>query len=344
MKVFVLHQKGNKNYLPILVHSLDVKISSGQIFLQKAIEQIKEPIFDIAIKIEEASFLLIPYDFFSIEKEEEYLREAERLSLEHDKKILVFDYSDFDRDINVKNSLIFRTSKYRSTLKENEFIIPIIIEDLGKRYGVTFREKKTKLVVGFAGWAAVSVWQYIKFFIKELPIRFLSVFNECYKVNIKGIFWRIKTNKILKNSSLVTTNFLIRKSYSGHVMTAENNLDVLRKEFINNLINSDYILIIRGDANAATRFYEALSLGRIPLILDTDLIFPFEDIIDYRKFCIFVDFRDVGRIDKIIRKFHDSITNERFIEMQKNAREVYLKHLEVNKFGVTLSNKLASKI
>jgi len=344
MNVFILPVEGNKNYLPILSPNLSVKIKDEQPFLKRAVEQIKNPIFNITPNIEEASFLLIPYDYFYIDQNKDYLKKVQELSIKHNKKVLIFDYSDFDDDINVKNSLIFRTSKYKSKMKENEFIIPLLIEDLGRDRELIFRDKSDKLVIGFAGWAHLSTKQYIKSFIKELPIRFLSIFNKHYRVYIRGVFWRMKTNKILENSNLVSTNFLIRKSYSAHKDTAEKDPLTLREEFIENIINSDYALIVRGDANAATRFYEAISLGRIPLILDTDLVFPFEDIINYKEFCVFVDFTDINRIDQIIRDFHDQITNSQFREMQKKAREVFVEYFRVDIMAKHLINILRKEI
>ena len=46
--------------------------------------------------------------------------------------------------------------------------------------------------------------------------------------------------------------------------------------------------------NASIRLFEAFMMGRIPVIINSDMILPFEDQIDYRKNTVFItDFRDI---------------------------------------------------
>lgn len=48
---------------------------------------------------------------------------------------------------------------------------------------------------------------------------------------------------------------------------------------ITDIQNADFILSVKGDGSFFCRFYEALSLGRIPFFIDTDCILPFENMI-----------------------------------------------------------------
>jgi hypothetical protein len=116
-----------------------------------------------------------------------------------------------------------------------------------------------------------------------------------------------------------------------------------RREFVENLLGSDYALCVKGDANASMRFYEALSVGRIPLFLDTACVLPLEDKINYRDFCVFVDWRDIDRIGDILADFHASLTPERFIAMQKKCREVYETYLRMDAFSGYLAAELQSR-
>jgi len=75
------------------------------------------------------------------------------------------------------------------------------------------------------------------------------------------------------------------------------------------------------------RFYEILSLGRIPLFIDTDCVLPLEDIISYEDFMLRIDYKNIDNICKAVDDFYSKTGDEDFLKMQKNAREVYEKYL-----------------
>lgn len=332
MKVFTPFIKKNKDYLPILSPNFGTKIV-GRMFLRKAVEQLTSPIFDIVPKIEEALFILIPYDFFNIEENKEYLRKVQELSKKYKKKILIFDYSDFDKDINVKNCLIFRTSQYKYKQKENEFIIPPLVEDLGMVTSVLPRKKSKKPVVGFVGWADfLNLKQKIKYQIRIFLVDIQSLWNLNAKVHKQGIYFRRKVIILLERSSLIKTNFILRKSFSAHALTIELETDRARREYIQNIINSDFVLCAKGDGNYSNRFYEVLSLGRIPIMIDTEQILPLEEIIDYDKFVLRIGYKDIKNIENIITNFYKNLSDREFVYMQKKAVEVFKEYLKPSVF------------
>ena len=97
---------------------------------------------------------------------------------------------------------------------------------------------------------------------------------------------------------------------------------------------------MRGDANAATRFYETLSLGRIPVFIDTACVLPLEDIIDYKDFCVFIDYTDINKAPSILADFHKNITPDKFIAMQKQARYIFRHYLRYDVFSEHLARIL----
>ncbi len=153
-----------------------------------------------------------------------------------------------------------------------------------------------------------------------------------YGVFRKGVFLRSKALKALQHSKDVETRFLIRKSYSGNVQTAEKNIEELRREFVDNIETTDYTLCQKGDANQSTRVFEVLSLGRIPLVIDTECVFPLEHLIPYKDFCVFVNYRDTRDCAKALATFHSKVTSEEFELMQKRAREAFVKYLRIDAF------------
>jgi len=137
---------------------------------------------------------------------------------------------------------------------------------------------------------------------------------------------------VLNRSSLIETNFILRKFYSCHTDTLKIPPETARQEYIENMIDSDFVLAPKGDGNFSMRFYEALSLGRIPILIDTETILPLENVIDYDSFILRVNYKNINKLDKIIADFYNQITNKEFIEMQKRARENFEKYLRIDAF------------
>jgi Exostosin family. len=80
------------------------------------------------------------------------------------------------------------------------------------------------------------------------------------------------------------------------------------------------------------RLYETLCLGRIPLFINTDCVLPFENNIDWKELCLWVDENDLDRIGEIVLDFHSSISKEEFKDKQLYAREVWEKYLSKEGF------------
>ena len=253
---------------------------------------------------------------------------AERLG----KPLLIDGVGDIENPVP-REILVLRYGGYRFSRTPNEIIIPPYANDLLEAYcdgKVRFREWQELPVVGFSGWATLTLVQEARARLKELPDRLRGIFASRYRAKKKGVFFRRKALAILKRSRQVALNVLARSSYSGHTDTASNNAETLRKEFVDNLLGSDYGLDIRGDANASTRLFEMLSLGRIPVIVDTERNFPLSDTLDYSSFSLIVDFRDLARLPDMIAEFHAGLTAEKFELMQKNARDAYRNYFRVD--------------
>ena len=118
----------------------------------------------------------------------------------------------------------------------------------------------------------------------------------------------------------------------------------LREEMVETILQSDYALDVRGDANDSTRLPEILSLGRIPVIVDTERNFPFKDKIDYSSFALIVDFRDMKQLPERIVEFHKKISPERFEEMQRNARNAYVTYFRIDALMRSITNELRAAL
>jgi hypothetical protein len=159
----------------------------------------------------------------------------------------------------------------------------------------------------------------------------------------KGMYLRKKALSILGRSKMIDMSTIIRTSYSGNEKTISLDPIQARKEYVENIINTDYTLCVKGDGNFSIRFYEVLSLGRIPLLVDTDCVLPLEEIIAYNQCMMKVGYNELSTIDQRLAQFHNTLTNEQFQMMQKKAREVFEMYLRLDKFFAhTLTHKFLS--
>lgn len=306
-------------------------------------------VYSITDKIQEADMVFVPYRHnWLLHSDTDLFLECQEMARSHNLPLLVDGSGDIEYSINLKNVYVLRYGGYRFLSESGRIEIPLNVDDLLERCRggqLQIRKKGNgSPVVGFAGWAKISPEQYLRTLIKESPIRLRSLVDSRYLACTKGILWRQKAIKILKKSSRVTTNILMRSSFSANQKTAEGDVNKLREEMVDTILESDYALDVRGDANNSARLFEILSLGRIPVIVDTERNFPFSDKIDYSSFALIVDFRDIHNLPDIIADFHKNISAEHFEAMQRNARNAFLNYFRIDAIARHLMEDLRSRI
>ena len=264
---------------------------------------------------EQCDCVMLPYNIWSLKRKEPQLLH-EMLSDAHNtgKPVLIDAFGDTMDILDIPNSIVLRFAQYKRRLKQNDIIIPAYIEDLLQEYrsgSHSLRSKGDRAMVGFVGWGNMS--------FKEALCR-------------------------LQNSQDIETEFIIRGSYSGNTKTAQGDPAVLREQFISNIENTDYTLCQKGDSNQSTRFYEVLSMGRIPLVIDTECVFPLEDKINYKDFSIFIDHTDIKKAGEIVAQKHAAISGEEFLSMQQKAREVFENYLRIDVFTKYLVEEIQKRV
>jgi hypothetical protein len=300
-----------------------------------------------AERIEDADYVVVPYQYDRLKAANPQrlgmiVEDAARAG----KPLLIDGAGDIEHPIAIPNSVILRVSQYRYRTQPNEIPVPFPAEDLLETYypaGLTPREKLDEPRVGFTGWARMSLGSRIRTELKEAPTTLAGMVSARRGAERKGLFFRARALDALSRTKGVVNNFTPRATYSGHVSTITGSIDENRREFVETLANSDYALVVKGDANASVRFYEALSMGCIPLFLDTACVLPLEDVINYRDFCVFVDWTNTDRIGEELLAFHHSCTPLRFRQMQLMARDAYRNHLRMDAFSSHLAGLLRER-
>jgi len=285
--------------------------------------------------ITKADMVFVPYRHnWLLKFDRNLLEECIRTAEEKNLPILLDGLADIEYPVGGKNIFVLRCGGYRFKTEPNSIHIPLATDDLLERTRagqLSIRKKKEgKPTIGFAAWTKMSLKQRLVTMIKELSISVRGVFDEKYRACRKGILWRREVIDIIRRSPLVALNLRERRSFSANPKTAEGDMRKLQEEMVNTILESDYALDVRGDGNNSARLHEILSLGRIPVIVDTERNFPFKDKVDYSSFSIIIDFRDVHRLPEIVAEFHKNVSPERYEEMQRNAREAYVKYFRID--------------
>ncbi|MFZ2522311.1 MAG: exostosin family protein [Minisyncoccia bacterium] len=328
-----IHKKLDKlSHIPLLDYYFGRSNLGVERYGDQAIGLLNKQFFNLVMSPEEADYFLIPHNFFYI-KDQKYLDDFVGLSKKYNKKIIIFSYGDSDNDINIPNSIIFRSSQYAYKARRNEIIMPAIADDLSIGLDLRPRQKSEKPVVGFCGWADYpNFYRAIIENIKSTVVSFKSVFIGNYYYQKRGLMFRIEAIKHLRKSNLLQANFIIRDTFSGNEKTRKIDPKVAREEYIKNILESDMSLAVKGDGNFSIRFYEILSLGRIPILVDTSCPLPLKDIVKYSDFSVRVDSKNLSNLSETILKFYTNLSEDQFIMMQKNAKITFDSYLRIDQF------------
>lgn len=262
------------------------------------------------------------------------------------KKVLIWNSGDFGVEIpDFKNGIIFRESGYRSKFSPNEFTLPSFISDpLRLHYNTDFPiiiPFSEKPIIGFCGQANSSLWKAMKelLLISGRNIRFYLKLskNEPQKL-LSSTYLRARILKCFEDSEDCQTNFIKRKKYRAGV-TSKKESHPMTMEFYDNLKDSAYIVCVRGRGNFSVRFYEALAMGRIPVLLDTDSSLPLIDSIFWKNHIVFVNSENKHRIVEEVCEFHQAMNEEEFIQLQQINRNLWKEKLTLGGFFKTFFEK-----
>lgn len=218
------------------------------------------------------------------------------------KKIICFYNDDNDKPSRLPSNVdIYRTSFYHSTRRKTEYSLPAWSCDFAKTVDLNYRVKELRPVIGFCG----------------------AITHNC----------RQQAIELLNQNNQIIKHFKIRNSFWG----GDIHNALIRSEYIDHMIESDLILCCRGAGNFSYRLYECMSLGKIPVIINTDIVLPCDDIITWRDVGIWVN--NLEDINQLINDYWSSITNEGYLEHQRLSRKIYSDFLSPAGFAKYLNTK-----
>jgi hypothetical protein len=195
---------------------------------------------------------------------------------------------------------------------------------------VPFKERTDVPSVGFCGHVGESrppLRRRVKLLLRKLG-RPLGLHLD----HTDGIYIRRDAMAMLSRCSTLRTDFIARSRYFGG---AENDPEVfarVRRDYIENLVGNDYVLCVRGYGNFSFRFFEALSIGRVPLLVDTECVLPYDFLHDYRDYCVVVPERRLGDVGRAVEEFHHQVGADGYFELQRRIREFWVRWLSPEGF------------
>jgi hypothetical protein len=119
----------------------------------------------------------------------------------------------------------------------------------------------------------------------------------------------------------IEDNFILRDCFMGNMIRhAEHKSKV--DEYWENISSSHFTICSRGNANYSMRFYHTISSGRIPILIDTDMVFPWEKTIDYSQFVI-----SEKTPTKVLATVMDWWSTKDIAKIQNHCRRIWLEEL-----------------
>jgi hypothetical protein len=225
-----------------------------------------------------------------------------------------------DIPVSLPHGTIYRHSMFTNTQLPCEQAWPPFCSDPLKGINANFvpRPKQERASIGFCGYVSTS-WKRMAYSLLGRREKAL------------GLIMRAKSMRALSACGKLQTQFIRRSAFWGgqfgspELETKRHHH--VRQQFLDNLMGNDYTLCIRGAGNFSYRFYETIAAGRIPLFINTRCVLPFEQEIDWRKHCVWVEEEDLHRCGEILADYHAGLTAARFAEIQTSNRQLWLDRL-----------------
>lgn len=301
--------------------------------------------FAFTDKIEDCDWAVLPlswnyyYKTRQIQAAISYVIKAAKFG----KKVLSWTSGDFGVKIpELKNLVVLRPSGYRSKLPSTHQGMPVFFSDpLQKYFGTTdifIREKREKPVIGFCGQAEGNLVKYGVDLLRTAG-RNLAYYTGLSPYEPQSLYpSTLLRSQVLKNIAQdyrLTSNYVIRTKYRAGATTPEEK-HATSLEFYKNMVESDYIVCVRGGGNFSVRLYETLAMGRIPVFVNTDCLLPLSDKINWREHVVRMEAKNINQLGDAILEFHHKLSDKQFKTLQQENRNLWLNQLGINSFFHTL--------
>lgn len=239
---------------------------------------------------------------------------------------------------DMQNVTLFRASGYQSKLPSWHTGLPVFISDplknVFKLTDVIARIYNSEPTIGFCGLVDKSKRQALKIILKGIIKNIAAYINfrkELPQKLVAAPYLRYRCLKPFMQDNRINDNFVFRKKYRAGSKTPELKKKSTQ-EFFNNIIESDYVLCVRGAGNFSARLYETLAMGRIPIYVNTDGLLPLRDVIDWKKHLVWVEEHEIPNIANIVYDFHKNLDDQKLNQLFMENRKLWETKLQIGGF------------
>lgn len=303
-------------------------------FMAKAPEYFDFSGFIIAGNVAEADFVALPYTPRHLSEEfKAYVQKTIQWAESVGKKTIAFIAGDYAYKLHIPGAIVFKASAFRHGLQPEEIVSVSFTDDPYHDKEFAPHGKSTKPIVGFCGFAEMTsplTWGKYVITNTALDVAALATGKPHLTAHKRGIYFRRKAMHLLEKDPRIETRFILRPTFFGQAPKEET--DRQRQEYLENMAHSDFALAPRGDGNYSRRFFRALSMGAIPILIDSDMMLPLERHLDYSRFIVRIPHTKIDALPERIVSLYNSLTEEEFKNMQRDARNAFLEYLRQDRF------------
>lgn len=309
--------------------------------------------------LEEADVALVPADWSTYQGSFSWLARSDRAAIGRarefaerarllGKPVAVFFTGERSHErVPLPGAWVFRKSMYRSRRGPRDVMVPeVFYLDLLEQLGMETIDERpwvAKPSVGFCGMArrrqASEHLSQLAFFLVHLAREGASGVSPYI-----GVELRLRAIEVVRASNLVSSKFIVRDKSVFYGSENKTNRERVRREFLDNIRGADYQLALRGSANYSYRPWEAMCVGRPPLFVDTDCVWPFDNEVDWSKLVVQVDESDLARLPEALLDAHSALDDTRFRELQHACRTTWERYLTPLGLARWLRDFLAERV
>lgn len=252
-----------------------------------------------------------------------------------EKPVVYFFHSDRVEPLELTGSYVFRTSLNTRLRAPNEFALPGFHEDLLARWcngRQVIRHKHGAPRVGFCG---TIIRRRGLHGMMARSRRFAGEARQALdarrgRVVESDLYARARAIDALESQRDVEVDIVTREGTAAGAWDGDFDPDFwerVRREYVDNMLASDYALCVRGAGNWSYRLTEALSLGRIPVVISTDCVLPYDFMLNWRDYVVWIERGDISNIGERVAEFHERLTDAEFVELQRACRRLWTQYL-----------------
>jgi hypothetical protein len=169
-----------------------------------------------------------------------------------------------------------------------------------------------------------------------------------YDVTFQGQVIQGGEGVLLNSVQSAGLNVHIKKnnSFYGNMAWGTPEKQALRAEFAETMAGARLSLCHRSNPRGVMRyrFYEAMSMARVPVLFGDDCLLPFADRIDYDKCSIRLPEAEAGSAGRILKSWLASTSDAEIIEMGCYGREAWQHWLKRENWGVIVDQVVRERL